>query len=417
MPNPTPTFYLKALSPVDAFQRFTFAISDAFGNNSVNELVVDTNLLPRHFVIPGGPGNTIPNDVGSQKTIEELKALDAMVEIRKIQTVCPTSQNAQQAINVVYKQDGIDGTIELTCQDAEIIRSRMTGFAQAFRKQFNLARKGDLLKAEFGEFEKEKLRYYERSLSDLTAATNRLQQAGVVQMEEADRYFATRRTKLDDEYQTRLVDLEKLHHEKLAEVEKDRQALAKEKAELDLRRSTAARRSLLTDMRTEMAKEFSIKVRTEGLRKPIFWACLVTMGVGTAILVVGMIRLLVATAFDWRFITLIWSGLAIGVTTLVYYLRWNNHWFTQLADDEFFVRKLNIDVLRASWVAEMLIEWKEEKDKPFPTELLTSFTEGLFRERRPGVPDHHVAADVAKFAGDISKFKVSKDAIEISKKA
>ena len=77
-----------------------------------------------------------------------------------------------------------------------------------------------------------------------------------------------------------------------------------------------------------------------------------------------------------------------------------------------------MDVIRASWVAEMLIEWNEEQDKekkPFP---LSSFTQGLFR----GVgwseyTDHHPMGGVAKLFSRFEKLKVAKDGLELSQRA
>jgi hypothetical protein len=67
------------------------------------------------------------------------------------------------------------------------------------------------------------------------------------------------------------------------------------------------------------------------------------------------------------------------VSTAIFYIRWNDLWFKAHANADFENRKFYVDVVRASWIAELLFEWKEKKEVPFPEQLITSYPTGLFQ--------------------------------------
>lgn len=69
----------------------------------------------------------------------------------------------------------------------------------------------------------------------------------------------------------------------------------------------------------------------------------------------------------------------LAVATGVFYIRWLNHWFNQHAEAEFRLKQFQLDVDRASWVVETVLEMKSGKDV-IPTALLTSLTRNLFEQ-------------------------------------
>lgn len=93
------------------------------------------------------------------------------------------------------------------------------------------------------------------------------------------------------------------------------------------------------------------------------------------------------TPYDWFRLLRIPIG-ALGLAaSLVYYIRWNDAWSREHADEEFRLKRLDLDIDRASWMVEMMLEWKEEKDSPIPPELIDRLSRNLFagdgRETRP----------------------------------
>ncbi len=72
-------------------------------------------------------------------------------------------------------------------------------------------------------------------------------------------------------------------------------------------------------------------------------------------------------------------ALTLGAVGLgFFYIRWLNRWFHQHADAEFELKQFQLDIDRASWLVETVLEWKASKDEAIPDTLLTSLTRNLF---------------------------------------
>ena len=111
------------------------------------------------------------------------------------------------------------------------------------------------------------------------------------------------------------------------------------------------------------------------------------------------------------------TGLILFVSTAIFYIRWNDQWFKEHANAEFENRKFSRDIVRASWIAELLFEWKEKKEIPFPEQLVISFTTGLFETNDTIKTTKHPFDDLKSLAGSISEIKFSKkDGISFKKK-
>jgi hypothetical protein len=92
----------------------------------------------------------------------------------------------------------------------------------------------------------------------------------------------------------------------------------------------------------------------------------------------------------------IFSGIATAAA-VIFYIRWNNAWFHQHANEEFRLKRLDLDIDRASWVVEMALEWKEEKGSEFPSGLADRLSRNLFVDdyqetRHPKHPSEDLAS-------------------------
>lgn len=414
---PNASFDLRALPPVDVLQKFVAVLKEAFESRSIENTVVNTNLMDGHYQFGGGiKAADLPNTPGFKEALADMGERSAYLNVRMIRTWIPFNTPNQKVQFTYESSDGIYANVSLEVQDPQTAKDQFPKTAGLIHQHFNITRKAELIGQELPRLEQDKLRYYERALSDLTAAIAKLGEVTTQQIERQAAFLQEKSAELDKQASERAAKMQKDFEDRLSDLAKERDALAKEKADLDIRRSTAARRSLLTDMRTQIGAKFNVTTETVTRRRPVHIAAITAMAVGAGLMGFSIWKLFRLPSFDWRYMSTFWSGLLLAGTTLIYYLRWNNHWFAQLARDEFNTHKMNIDVLRASWVAEMLIEWKEEKDRPFPTELLTAVTEGLFRgvEWTPG--DHHPVSEVARMVNSVSKLKVTKDGLELSKK-
>lgn len=89
------------------------------------------------------------------------------------------------------------------------------------------------------------------------------------------------------------------------------------------------------------------------------------------------------------------SGVAL-VAALVFYIRWENQWFHQHANEELRLKRLDLDIDRASWVVENALEWKDEKGSEIPSELLDRLSYNLFAdEYSEGKHPRHPTEDLA----------------------
>ncbi len=85
---------------------------------------------------------------------------------------------------------------------------------------------------------------------------------------------------------------------------------------------------------------------------------------------------------------------AAFAAAVIYYIRWNDRWFQQHADEEFRLKRLDLDIDRASWVVEMALEWKEEKGSDIPKELIDRLSRNLFTEGEVREPIRHPSEDM-----------------------
>ena len=86
--------------------------------------------------------------------------------------------------------------------------------------------------------------------------------------------------------------------------------------------------------------------------------------------------------------------LAFGITA-VFFVRWLYKWSQQHATEEFKLKRLDLDIARASWLVEMVMEWKDEKNTEFPRELLNKLSRSLFAEEKPREDNLHPAEILA----------------------
>jgi hypothetical protein len=108
-------------------------------------------------------------------------------------------------------------------------------------------------------------------------------------------------------------------------------------------------------------------------------------------------------------ITLAIKQIALGLafaSTGVFFIRWNNKWFEKHSTEEFRLKRLEIDIDRASWLVEMAFEWKTEKGTDIPIELINKLGENLFKEDKveesPLHPSDQLASAILGAASSVS---------------
>jgi hypothetical protein len=182
-----------------------------------------------------------------------------------------------------------------------------------------------------------------------------------------------RKQQLDEEHATRMADLARRE-----------EALAVEKKALDDRDNTQTRRAIQKDLKKileERNAAFLLARSTENRMLPI--------KIAFALEILGL-----AALVAWAFYKTIqplpdgepyWFGmlrlgllLAALIGSLMFYVRWQNRWTEIHAGDEARLKRLELDISRASWMVEFLMEWRGQGGGELPRDVAASLASGLF---------------------------------------
>lgn len=189
--------------------------------------------------------------------------------------------------------------------------------------------------------------------------------------------------KLETEYASRQSKLEEQHQERLKQFEEKEAELKKVRAEIDDRENRQARRDIYKELKAKLDARntsFELTTGTRNRRRVTFWF--------TAVLLIifgGMFgycfRLNVvehSEKTNWAAVgSQTGFGIAfIGVAT--FFIRWNNQWFQKHADEEFKLKRLDLDIDRANWLVELAMEWKNINKTEIPSELIDKLAKSLF---------------------------------------
>jgi hypothetical protein len=242
------------------------------------------------------------------------------------------------------------------------------------------------------------------------------------------------------------LEIESLRYELLTERNVLREETDQKKAELDAERkalddrsNTSARRAIRQDLKKAVENSLStpiFSVNAKAARLPIRIAYLggiVAVGSFAAYSLLAFQSSLTATSVGaatgsgaaivanvssaGMVIAAIKSTLSLITTVglLLLYLRWEQNWASKIAQFEENLASTKIDIDRASWVVESVLEWnKESPDKPIPPELLQSITRRLFDwdaklEEQVNPADSLASA----ILGSASKLHIGKDGAQI----
>ena len=206
------------------------------------------------------------------------------------------------------------------------------------------------------------------------------------------------------------LELEGKYQEQASELKAREGRLEQRRRDLDDRSARHARREqgkALQDKISKSSSSFTLTPDTQRKRWPIHML-FVSLLIVSGYLIVQSLRYgydFTSTVDDggasvWP--SLIWLLAAARLTlsvlgfgfTAVFYIRWNDLWFRQHADQEFKLKQLALDVDRAGYVTEMLLEWQDKKVGEMPTLLLDRLTAGLFADPTTGARALHPAEDV-----------------------
>lgn len=266
------------------------------------------------------------------------------------------------------------------------------------------------LPEELATFHREQETIFARREAALLEGHQKLSNAILEAEERANERIEAMRVRVEEERK----EQEQAHQERQRQLEEERTAFEKQKAELDDRQRTHARRRHEELLRSVVEKyqTFNLSEATVGKRTATQRACCAAFAIAIA---------LYATAAVWAWRagslqTIHWSMFATATllfgSTLVFFIRWTDSWFRQHAEAETRAKYLEADFVRASWLVEMLFEWhKDNTNQPFPEEALKTLTAGLF-ERMASAPVDHPVNQLMASLGRLKSLEVSKGTIK-----
>lgn len=302
-------------------------------------------------------------------------------------------------------------------------------FVNSFYEIFNSYRKA-LDKSDLDVIESQRA-VLESTFSRMNQQVEKLFENTVSIRNKIDEQVRVREAALQEEFLQKKIELNNSHEQRLAEIAAEKEALLNRAKDLDNSDNTAARRkirdNLLADV-TFRVERFNVSNTTRSERRPIFIA-LIILGLffifnftisasdiyfGTKPQVNlsqpaksepkaetadpklenanGITNGRPPSWFEWLHL----AGSSLGiVTTLIFYVRWQNQWAQSFAKTEFDLRQFHLDVNRANWTVETFLEWRKETNVDVPPELISALTKGLFSDSAPQKAVLHPADELA----------------------
>ncbi len=212
------------------------------------------------------------------------------------------------------------------------------------------------------------------------------------------------RQELEKKYQKRVSALEDDINEQKKQFEAKESALDSKIKAVDDRASRHARRALADKLKKifeTRAEKFNLSSGTVELRTPIKWFTIILLSIFGGLFILSSLAALKVFGLSMdstpeHIIRQI--GLAVAfASTSVFYLLWNNSWFEKHSNEEFLLKRLEIDVDRASWVVELASEWLD-REREIPDALMSKLTTNLFeyesKEPEPLHPADQLASAI-----------------------
>ena len=206
----------------------------------------------------------------------------------------------------------------------------------------------------------------------------------------------------EEEFKRSLKKLEASYNEKDSELKKRELDIDEKLKHFDDLNNRDSRRKLREDIKKELENRsdvFKLTKATNNKRWPIHLLFIfIIIALGTFAIFGKNIFKISTTGTISEIIALIETPLFIIslIVTIIFYIRWNDHWAQMHADEEFRLKRLDLDIDRASWVVEMAMEWKDEKQKEIPKELLDKLTHNLFEDMATDGQVRHPYEDVMR---------------------
>jgi len=278
-------------------------------------------------------------------------------------------------------------------QRAENIHpAQLMKWTQQVQKEFPQHGRDEKLDKLIGDELAEFYRKREEALCRLEGANQELFENLAKQKAQANEAIAKERLSLQESWEQKQQKLEEEHQNRLDALEEKQAQLDQREAEINDNNSKYERRSLRDQLKKSIQsrnEKFTVTKDTIRTRLPIHIMYIFLILSSFVFLVLFSLHLSMDPT-DYILLIKTVSSSAVMLTTALLYIRWNDAWSQRYANEEFNQKRLELDIDRASWVVEMLLEWDEAKDKAIPPELIERLTNSLFdRVEEEPSGNHH----------------------------
>lgn len=201
---------------------------------------------------------------------------------------------------------------------------------------------------------------------------------------------------LEAQFVARQKTLEEQHRERLNQLEAKEADLKKVRAEIDERENRQARRDIYKELKKKLDdrnKTFELTEGTKNRRRVIFGFTLALLGLFLAGFCYCFYRNVVSGGTDINWIA-VGSQIGFAVALIAFatfFIRWNQSWFQKHADEEFKLKRLDLDIDRANWLVELAMEWKNITKSEIPADLIDKLARSLFISEETKDIDIHPA--------------------------
>jgi hypothetical protein len=411
------SFFTKALPAEEVVEKMAAVAADVFRAEGAS-FQLQTNVRGLNVSL-----NLPATQIAGHTVVVEL-----LTRVKGRRHVLATSATVHHQNNgnlqVQYQcDDGVIGRIMVVMQGEP---ERAMRALESVEKHFKVTPYVDLVRGSSPVVDQSAIALRERSVADLQEEVQRLATflSGLTQREAEDRRKL--QAEMDSAHQGRTNDLEKEYRDRQASLDSKKQsdedAIAKKEkdfqervSQFETRESKYMRRELLKQIKDTLAEAERMAPSGPTGKKRIWvhlfaWALLIASGT-----LAGMMASKVydSPSADWHHLAPLSAGFLTFVCTMVYYLKWNDRWFREHADAEFAAKRYKADILRASWVAELVQEWAKEGKGDLPPDLVAAYTKNLFRDVVASRVSEHPMDDLGNIIKRATRVDIGKGVFSI----
>jgi len=365
---------------VVVLERAKAAIENA--EHAVQALVLGVEILGNH-------STTFQNVFSDEKIAPILAHHSYLLNSIKVQLNNSISITIQRQPQKLF--DKLTVEIDDAVSRTEEINQSLLHLLASLREELREANSQTYISEVMAEKGAQYIDAWEKNISLLQGVAASITQRMIAFATQKDQETERKKEALDAAYIQRTKELENHFEEKQKKLEQELQTLEARKQEVDDRDNRHARREIRQDFKQAIATRIGSFTPTKDTiesRKALeifVIALMISIGGLLAFIVVYQVLYQSDKFLEFNFASLFMLLRNITLTVfltglVIYYIRWKNRWAAQYAKEEFRLRRLDLDMDRASWLVEMALEWKHVSGNEIPDAILLQLSTNLFTE-------------------------------------